>query len=137
MCVYIYIYIYTHHIFFIHSSFDGHLSCFHVLAIVNRAALNIVVHVSFQIMIFARYLPRSGIAGSTGSCKIAGSYSRRRGRQEMRWLGIITGSMDMSWSKLWELVKDRENLVCYSSLGSKESDMTKQLNNNKAVFSVF
>ena len=56
-----------YHIFFIHSSVDGHLGCFHVLAIVNSAAMNIGVHVPFQIMVFSRYMPRSGIAGSYGS----------------------------------------------------------------------
>ena len=55
------------HIFFIHSSVDGHLGCFHILAIVNRAAVNIVVHDSFGIMVFSGYMPSSEIAGSYGS----------------------------------------------------------------------
>ena len=48
---------------------DGHLGCFHVLATVNSAAVNIGVHVSFRISVFGffGYMPRSGIAGSYGS----------------------------------------------------------------------
>ena len=44
-----------------------HLGCFHVLAIVNRASVNVGIHVSFRITVFPRYMPRSGIAGSCGS----------------------------------------------------------------------
>ena len=50
--------------FFSHSSLDGHLGCFNVLAIANSAAMNIGVHVSFSISIFLGYMPRNGIAVS-------------------------------------------------------------------------
>ena len=58
-----------HHIFFIHSSVDGQLDCFHILAIIHNAAMNIMMHVSFLISIwdfffFFGYMPSSKIAGS-------------------------------------------------------------------------
>ena len=51
----------------------------------------------------------------------------KRGRQRMRWLDGITDSMDMSLSKLRELVIDGETGM-FQSMGSKELDMTDQLN---------
>ena len=59
--------VYMYHIFFIHSSVDGQLGFFHVLAIVNSAAINIGVYVSFWIMLFSGYMPRWGITRSHGS----------------------------------------------------------------------
>ena len=76
-----------HHTFFVHFCVDGHLGCFHVLAFVNSAAMNIGVHVSFFFLLLyftlqycngfaihqhvsfwiifsSRYMPRSGTAGS-------------------------------------------------------------------------
>ena len=56
-----------HHSFFIHSSVNGHLGCFHVLAIVNSAAVNTGVHVSLSLLVSLGYMPSSGVAGSYGS----------------------------------------------------------------------
>ena len=50
-----------------HPSVDGHLGWFHYLAIVNSAAMNIAVHVSFWIMVFSGYMPSNGLAGSYGN----------------------------------------------------------------------
>ena len=55
------------HIFFIHSSDDGHFGCFHHRAIVNTAAMKILIHDSFWIIVFSGYMPSSGITGSYGS----------------------------------------------------------------------
>ena len=58
---------YVYHIFLIHLSVLGHLDCFYVLAIVNNAAMNEEVHLSFRMKVLSGYMPRSGIAGSYGS----------------------------------------------------------------------
>ena len=73
-----------YHNFFIHSYVDGHLGCFHVLAIVNSAAMSNGIHVSFSILVSLGYMPRNGIAGSwapkslqmvTAAMKLKDAYS--------------------------------------------------------------
>ena len=56
-----------YHSFLIHSSADGHLGCFHVLAIINSAVMNIGVHMSLSFLVSSVYIPSCGIAGSYGS----------------------------------------------------------------------
>ena len=59
--------VYMYHSFLIHSSANGHLGCFHVLAIINSVVVNIGVHVSLSILVSLVCMPSSGIAGSYGS----------------------------------------------------------------------
>ena len=67
--------VYMYHTFLIHSSADGHLGCFHVLAIVNSATMNTGVHMSLSVLVSSVYMPRSGIAGSYGSSIRTGEFN--------------------------------------------------------------
>ena len=75
-----------YHSSFIHSSDDGHLGCFHLLAIVNRAAMNFGLHVSFSVLVSSGYMLSSGIAGSYGSFTVNGFLKRNHwGQKEVAW----------------------------------------------------
>jgi hypothetical protein len=61
-----------YHIFCIYSSVEGHLASFQLLAIISRAAMNIVEHVSLlQVGTSSGYMPRGGITGSTSSTMLS------------------------------------------------------------------
>ena len=96
--------VYMYHSFLIHSSADGHLGCFHVLAIINSAAMNIGVHVSLSDLVSSVCMPRSGIAGSYGKICISNEndYLCKAANNIMKILGGPCTSYQTtlrSWSK--------------------------------------
>jgi len=81
-----------YHIFYIHSSVEEHLGSFQLLAIINRAAINIVEHVSLlPLRTSSGYMPRRGIAGSTSST------SFRRNRQTDFQSGCTSLQSHQQW----------------------------------------
>ena len=74
--------------FFIHSSVDGCLGHFHVIAILNSAAMNSWIHVSFSILVSSGYRPRSGIAGSHGG--FIPSFFKESAYHHPQWLYQFT-----------------------------------------------
>ena len=80
---------YMYHVVFILFSVNRHLGCFRVPAIANSVAVNTDVHVSFQVMVFSRHTPRSGIAESR--CKWAYLQKRVRLTDRENKLAVTRG----------------------------------------------
>ena len=105
--------VYMYHSFLIHSSADGHLGCFHVLAIINSAAMNIGVQVSLSDLVSLVCMPRSGIAEDPlfrhhGLTNTPLNSSRHQGNGRWRELGTPQGW----WSRqrceeAWDCRSDR------------------------------
>ena len=103
-----------YHRFFINSSVDGHLGCFHVLAIVNSAAVKTDVHVSFSVMASSGYMTSSGIGGSYSSfgaslmaqrlkhlSAMRETWVRSLGREDPLEKEMATHSSILAWTTPW------------------------------------
>jgi hypothetical protein len=85
-----------YHIFCIHSSVEGHLSSFQLLAIINRAAMNIVEHVYLLTVGTSGYMPRRSIAGSSSSTM----FSFLRNRQTDFQSGCTSLQSHQKWRSI-------------------------------------
>ena len=98
--------VYMYHSFLIHSSPDGHLGCFHVLAIINSSVMDLGVHVSLSDLVSLVCMPRSGIAGSYTVGGNANQYSR---------YGEQCGDFLKNWKQKCHIIYLFENMPVISS----------------------
>ena len=108
-----------YHNFFIHSSVNRHLGCFHTLAIVNSAVMNSGVHVSFQLWFFSEYMPNNGIPGSYGS--FSPNFLRNL-YTVLPEKTMAPHSSTLAWKIPWMEEPGR-----LQSMGRQESDTTERL----------
>ena len=69
--------VYMYHRFLIHSSADRHVGCFHVLAIINSAVMNIGIHVCLSILVSSLCMTSNGITGLYAAAAAAAAKSRQ------------------------------------------------------------
>ena len=140
LSTYLFIYLSpTCHISLNQSSIDGHVGCFYVLDIVNRAVMKIRVHMSFWIRFFtfSQYMPRSGIAGSYDSSwgipdgasgKEPACQCKRHKRHMFNpWVGVIP------WRRAWQPTpvflpgrsREQRSLVSYGPQDLEELNTTE------------
>ena len=104
--------VYIYHIFLIHSSVDGHLCCFYVLAIVNSAAINLWVHVSISREVLSGYMPKSGIAQSYGCFMYTVFHSGCTNLHSFQWCRRVCFSPHLLQHLLFWLINHGDSDQC-------------------------